>query len=43
MAVHRLRRRFRELLKAEVAQTLENPADLDDELRHLCAALAESV
>jgi DNA-directed RNA polymerase specialized sigma24 family protein len=43
VAVHRLRRRFRELLKAEVAQTIENPADLEDELRHLCAALAESV
>jgi RNA polymerase sigma-70 factor (ECF subfamily) len=43
VAVHRLRRRFRELLKAEVAQTIDNPADLDDELRHLCAALAESV
>lgn len=43
VAVHRLRRRFRELLKAEVAQTLGDPHDLDDELRHLCAALAQGV
>lgn len=40
VSVHRLRRRFRELLRAEIAQTLADPADLDDELRHLCAALA---
>jgi RNA polymerase sigma factor (sigma-70 family) len=40
VAVHRLRGRFRDLLKAEVAQTLSDPAELDDELRHLCAALA---
>lgn len=40
VAVHRLRARFRELLKGEVSQTLADPAELDDELRHLCAALA---
>jgi RNA polymerase sigma factor (sigma-70 family) len=39
VAVHRLRQRFREMLKAEIAQTLADPAELDDELRHLCAAL----
>lgn len=39
VAVHRLRRRFRELLRQEVAQTLDDPAELDDELRHLCAVL----
>lgn len=43
VAVHRLRQRFRELLKAEVAQTLADPAELDDELRHLCAALGSGV
>ena len=26
---------------AEIAQTLHDPADLDDETRHLVAALAE--
>ncbi len=39
-AVHRLRQRFRELLKAEITQTLADPAELNDELRHLCAALS---
>ena len=43
VAVHRLRRRFRELLKDEITQTIEDPSELEDELRHLCAALAESV
>jgi len=38
--VHQLRQRYRSLLRAEVAQTLEKPEDLDDELRYLCAALA---
>lgn len=43
VAVHRLRQRFRDLLKAEIAQTLADPAELDDELRHLCAALASGL
>ena len=38
--VHQLRRRYRELLREEVAETIENPSDVDDELRYLCAALA---
>lgn len=37
VAVHRLRRRFRELLRQEIAETLDDEADLDDELRYLCA------
>jgi RNA polymerase sigma-70 factor (ECF subfamily) len=40
VAIHRLRRRFRELVRAEVAATLHEPADLDDEMRHLVEALA---
>jgi len=40
VAIHRLRRRFREIVRAEIAQTLHDPADLDDEMRHLVAALA---
>jgi RNA polymerase sigma factor (sigma-70 family) len=39
VSVHRLRRRFRELMRAEVAQTVAIHSDVDDELRHLCAAL----
>ncbi|PAW75843.1 MAG: hypothetical protein B9S38_00390 [Verrucomicrobiia bacterium Tous-C4TDCM] len=40
VAIHRLRRRFRELVRSEVAGTLYDPADLDDEMRHLVEALA---
>jgi hypothetical protein len=39
MAVHRLRRRLRELLREEIAPTVANPEDIDDELRHLFASL----
>lgn len=39
VAIHRLRQRFREAVKAEIAQTVPAPADIDDELRHLLAVL----
>ena len=35
VAVHRLRQRFRELLRAEVAHTVARPEDIDGELRYL--------
>lgn len=35
VAVHRLRRRYRDLLREQVAQTVHAPADLEDELRNL--------
>jgi len=38
--LHNMRQRYRSLLRAEVAQTVENPADIDDEIRYLCASLA---
>ncbi|HZM05959.1 MAG TPA: sigma-70 family RNA polymerase sigma factor [Candidatus Saccharimonadales bacterium] len=41
VAVHRLRKRFREIYREEISQTLAERADLDDELRHLSAALAQ--
>jgi len=41
VAVHRLRRRCRDLLRAEVAQTVGDPADLDEELRHLMDVAGE--
>jgi hypothetical protein len=37
-----LRRRYRWLIREEVAQTVENPSDVEDEIRHLCATLATS-
>src|SRR6185436_3011189 len=39
-AVHRLRKRYRELLRDEIAQTLSDPAQVAEELRSLQAALA---
>jgi RNA polymerase sigma-70 factor (ECF subfamily) len=39
VAVHRLRRRFRHLVKAEITQTLDSPAAVEEEMRHLFAAL----
>ena len=38
VAVHRLRRRYRELLRAEIAQTLSDPALVDEEMRALFSA-----
>jgi len=38
-AVHRLRQRYRHLLRAAVAQTVSNEADLEDEMRYLVAVL----
>jgi RNA polymerase sigma-70 factor (ECF subfamily) len=40
VAVHRLRKRFREIYREEISQTLADGADVDTELRHLAAALA---
>jgi RNA polymerase sigma-70 factor (ECF subfamily) len=40
VAVHRLKRRFRQLLRAEVAGTLDDPALVEAEMRDLFAALA---
>ncbi len=39
VAVHRLKRRFRQLLKAEVAGTLDDPGLIEAEMRSLFAAL----
>ncbi len=39
VAVHRLRKRYRTLLHDEIAQTLVDPAGVDEELRSLRAAL----
>ncbi|MBI5773655.1 MAG: sigma-70 family RNA polymerase sigma factor, partial [Verrucomicrobia bacterium] len=39
VAVHRLKRRFRQLLKAEVAGTLDDPGQVEAEMRALFAAL----
>src|SRR5262249_24554055 len=38
--LHRLRQRYRDLLRDEVAQTVAGPDDIDEEIRYLCAALS---
>ncbi len=40
VAVHRLRRRYRELLREQVAQTTRTAAELEEELRDLQAVFA---
>ncbi len=40
VAVHRLRKEYRETLREEIAQTVSSPAEVDDELRHLFAVLS---
>jgi RNA polymerase sigma factor (sigma-70 family) len=40
VAVHRLRKRFREIYRDEISQTLAEGTDLDDELSYLLSALA---
>jgi RNA polymerase sigma-70 factor (ECF subfamily) len=42
VAVHRLRRRYRELLRDEITQTLANPAQADEEMQALFSALADN-
>ncbi len=39
VAVHRLRRRYRDLLRAEIAKTVSDPADVEDEMQYLVTAL----
>jgi hypothetical protein len=37
--VHRLRQRYRDCVRLEVAQTVSSPVELDQEMRHLRASL----
>jgi len=40
VAVHRLRQRYRDILRAEIAQTVAGPEEVEDEIRNLFAALS---
>ena len=40
VSVHRLRQRYRELLREEIAHTVASPDEIEDELRNLFAAFA---
>ena len=39
MAVHRSRKRFGELLRAEILRTIDDPGEVDDEIRFLFSAV----
>jgi RNA polymerase sigma factor (sigma-70 family) len=41
VAVHRLRKRYRQLLRDEISQTLTDPAQVDEEMRALFGAFAD--
>jgi RNA polymerase sigma-70 factor (ECF subfamily) len=41
VAAHRLRQHLRVILEEEVAQTVQNPADVSDEMRYLMTVVAE--
>jgi RNA polymerase sigma-70 factor (ECF subfamily) len=43
VAIHRLRQRFRELVKAEIAQTVDDPTQVTEELRYLVEVLVQPV
>jgi len=38
-AIHRLRRRFAAILRAEIAETVSDPRDVDEEIQHLFSSL----
>ena len=40
--VHRMRKRYRSILREEVGRTVSDPANIDEEIRALCEALRES-
>jgi hypothetical protein len=40
-ALFRLRGRYREILRDEVAQTVSDPRDVDDEIRHLLKVVSD--
>jgi hypothetical protein len=41
VAVHRLRQRYGELLRSEIAQTVNGPEEVDEEMRYLLQALSQ--
>jgi len=41
MAVHRLRRRYGDLLRNEIARTVSGPEEVEEEMRYLLSAVSE--
>ena len=42
VAVHRLRKRYREALRAEISETVSEPDQVQEEIRYLLAVIARS-
>ena len=42
VAIHRLRKRFRDVVQQEIAQTVDDTDEIEGELRHLIAALSQA-
>ncbi len=42
VAIHRFRKRFREIIRSELAQTVHSPAEVEEELRYLAETLASA-
>jgi RNA polymerase sigma-70 factor (ECF subfamily) len=40
VAIHRLRKRFREVVRSEIAETLADGGQVEEEMRHLIQALS---
>ena len=40
VTVHRLRQRYRELLREEIAHTVTRPEEIEEEMRYLCCRLS---
>jgi RNA polymerase sigma-70 factor (ECF subfamily) len=40
--VHRLRQRYREIVRSEIARTVSAPHEIDEEVRYLCNVLAQA-
>jgi RNA polymerase sigma-70 factor (ECF subfamily) len=40
VAVHRLRQRYREVLRDQIAQTVGSPEEIEPEIQHLMRALS---
>ena len=43
VAVHRLRQRYREVVREVIANTIADPSQVNEELRHLLAALRQPI
>ncbi|MEZ6077103.1 MAG: hypothetical protein R3C09_23005 [Pirellulaceae bacterium] len=41
MSLHRMRQRYRELLREEVASTVDVPSEIDDEIRNLMTIISQ--